>query len=73
MELLLLHLSNNDLNDYRDPKLLGQVMKVPKRVAENFLYEMGISDIQFGFMTGRGATKTKFIVHQLNEKFHAVN
>ena len=58
--------------NYRVLKLLDHVMTVLERAAENFpWHQVCIHDMQFGFMPGRSPTDAIFIVHQLQEKFHA--
>ena len=59
--------------NYRGIKLLDQVMNALEMVAKNFLRQVRIDDMQFGFMPGCSTTDAIFIVHQLQEKFHAVN
>ena len=59
--------------NYQGLKLLDQVMKVLQRVVENFLWQVHIHDMQFGFMPGCSTTDVIFIVRQLQEKFYAVN
>ena len=56
------------------PQIDRPVMKVLQSVVENFLRQQVRTDgMQFGFMPGRNTTDAIFIVHQLHEKFHAVN
>ena len=59
--------------NYRGLKLLDQVMKVLERVAENFLRQVRINDMQFGFIPVEVTTDAIFIVRQLQEKFYAIN
>ena len=60
--------------NYLDLNLLDQVMTVRERVAENFIrQQVRIDDMQFRFMLGRSILDAIFIVHQLQEKFYAVN
>ena len=48
-------------------------MKILERVAENFLQQEHGNDMQLGFMPGHSTTDIIFIVHQLQEKFYAIN
>ena len=58
--------------NYRGIKLLDQVMKVMERVLEGMIRDrVTISDMQFGFMPGRGTTDAIFLVRQLQEKYRA--
>ena len=59
--------------NYQGLKLLDQVMKVLQGVAENFLWQVHIDDMQFGFMPEHSTTDAIFIVSQLQDKFHAIN
>ena len=59
--------------NYRGIKLLDQVIKVLERVAENFLRQVHIDDMQSGFLPGYSTTVAIFIVHQLQEMLHRVN
>ena len=45
-------------------------MKVPERVAKNFvLQQVRVDGMQFGFMPGCSTTNAIFIARQLQEKF----
>ena len=58
--------------NYRGLKLIDQVMKVLERITEQPIRKrIGIDDMQFGFMPGRGTTDAIFIVRQVQEKFLA--
>jgi len=60
--------------NYRGLKLIDQVMKVLERVVEQLIRKkIQISDMQFGFMPGRGTTDAIFIVRQMQEKYLAAN
>jgi hypothetical protein len=49
-------------------------MKVLKRIVEKCTREMiNISEMQFGFMPGRGTTDAIFILRQIQEKYIAKN
>ena len=59
---------------YRPIKLLEHGMKVLESVLEKRLRgKLSISDMQFGFMPGRGTTDAIFVVRQLQEKFMEKN
>ena len=53
--------------------MLDLRMKVQDTVAENFLWQVRIDDMQFDFMPRRSTTEAVFIVRQLQEKFYAIN
>ena len=56
-------------SNYRDLKLIDQVMKVLERVVEGFIRQkVVINDVQCGFMQGWGTTDAIFIFRQLQEK-----
>lgn len=58
--------------NYRGIKLLDQVMKVMERVLEGMIRDkVTISDMQYGFMPGKGTTDAIFLVRQLQEKYRA--
>ena len=60
--------------NYRSLKLLDQVVKDIKRVAENFLKQkVRIDDLNFGFMSARITKDATVIVRPLKEKFHTIN
>ena len=60
--------------NYRGLKLLDHGMKVVERVIGNWIRNVvEISDMQFGFMPGRGTTDAIFIARQVQEKFLSVN
>jgi len=45
-------------------------MKVVERIFEHRIpQKIGIDDMQFGFMKGKGTTDATFIVRQMQEKF----
>jgi len=55
---------------YRKFKLLEHVMKIVERIFEERIrQEIGIDNMQFGFMKGKGTTDAIFIVTQMQEKF----
>ena len=58
-----------DRGNYRGLKLIDHVFKVLERVVESLIRKrVEISDMQFGFMAGRGTTDAIFILRQLQEK-----
>ena len=60
--------------NYRDLKLIEQVMKVLERVVEGLIRQrVEIDEMHCGFMSGRGTTDAIFIVRQLQEKHLAAN
>ena len=60
--------------NYRGLKLTDQVMKLAEHVLEIQIRQMiNINEIQFGFVPGRGTTDVIFIIHQLQEKYLAIN
>ena len=60
-------------SNYRSVKLLEHGMKVVERVFEERLRKaIDVSEMQLGFMPGRGTTDGIF-VRQMMEKFQAVN
>ena len=60
--------------NYWGLKLPDQVVKFLETVAENFLrQQVRVDGMQFGLMPGRSTTYAIFIIHQLQERFHAVN
>ena len=59
-----------ECGSYRGIKLLDHVMKVLERVIEKRVRgKVSISDMQFGFRSGRGTTDAIFIVRQIQERF----
>ena len=49
-------------------------MKIIERVVDGLIRQVvSIDDSQFGFVPGRGATDTIFVVLQLQKKYLAVN
>ena len=63
-----------DRGNYRGLKLIEHVLKVLERVVESLIRKrVEISDMQFGFMPGRGTTDAIFILRQLQEKHMAAN
>ena len=59
-----------ECGSYRAIKLLEHGMKVYERVLEKRLRDVVvISDMQYGFMPGKGTTAPIFIVRQMQEKF----
>ena len=60
--------------DYRGLKLTDQVMKLVGHVLEIQIRQMiNINEMQFGFIPCRGTKDAIFIIHQLQEKYIAVN
>ena len=60
--------------NYRDLKLIEQVMKVLERVVEGLIRQrVEIDEIQCGFMSGRGTTDAIFNVCQLQENHLTAN
>ena len=54
--------------------MIDQVMKLLERIVEQLIRKKTqISDMQFGFMPGRGTTDAIFIVRQMQEKYLAAN
>ena len=59
-----------ECGSYRGIKLIDHVMKVLERVIEKRIRSrVEVSDMQFGFMPGKGTTDAIFIVRQLQEKY----
>ena len=59
-----------DCGSYRAIKLLEHGMKVLERVIEKRLRDkVKISDMQFGFMPGRGTIDAIFVARQIQEKY----
>ena len=60
--------------NYRGLKLLDQVMKILERITAKLIRGMvNISDMQFGFVPGRGTIDAIFILRQLQERHLAKN
>src|SRR6056300_1728659 len=60
--------------NYRGLKLTDQVMKLAERVLDVFIRRIvNISDMQLGFVPGRGTSDAIFVTRQLQEKYFAVN
>ena len=58
-----------DRGNCRDLELLAHMMKIFKRIIEKKIRKkIDISEIQFGFMPGRGTIDAIFIASQLHEK-----
>ena len=56
--------------NYRGLKLQDQVMKVLEHILNTIIWEqVSIDNMQFGFMSGRGATDAIFILLQQQEKY----
>ena len=56
--------------NYRGLKLQEHVMKILEYIFHTFIREqVSINNMQFGFMSGGGATDTIFILRQLQEKY----
>ena len=56
--------------NYRDLKLLEHTMKIFERIIEKEIRKViDISEIQFGFMPGRGNIDAIFIARQLHKKY----
>ena len=61
-------------SNYKSVKLLEHGMKVVERVFEERLRKViDMSEMQLGFMPGRGTTDGIFAIRQLMEKFQTVN
>ena len=58
--------------NYRGLKPSEQVMKVLERIVDGLIRQLvSINNSQFGFVPGRGATNTIFVVRELQEKYLA--
>jgi len=59
-----------ECGSYRGIKLLEHAMKVVERIFEyKIRQQIGIDDMHFGFMKGKGTTDAIFIVRQMQENF----
>ena len=61
-----------ECGSYRGIKLLEHAVKVVERIFEDRIQkQIGIDDMQFGFIKGKGTIDAIFIVRQMQEKFLA--
>ena len=58
-----------ECGSYRGIKLLEQAMKVVERIFEHRIRQQIESDMQFGFMKGKGTTDAIFMARQMQKNF----
>ena len=58
-----------ECGSYRGIKLLEQAMKVVERIFEHRIRQQIESDVQFGFMKGKGTTDAIFMARQMQKNF----
>jgi len=59
-----------ECGSYRGIKLLEHAMKVVERIFEHRIWQqIGVDDMQFAFMKGKGTSDAIFTVRQMQEKF----
>ena len=55
--------------NYRELKLTGKILKIAEKIIEKLVREqVDVDEMDFGFMSGCGATSINFILRQLQEK-----
>ena len=58
--------------NHRGLKLADQFLKIVEKVTEKLIkQQLGVNEVQFGFMPGYGGTHVIFILQQLQEKYLA--